>query len=210
MSGDAVLKARYLVPRTEIISLAPTPADTEPASKRSKTDNDNGEAEGMAANTEIAEEPTSSNSTGEVAVDGTNKNKHKHQRRGNFNIFENTVRGKSHGIETQSLRPLRPNLKEFKWLRVFGEAKAMAIETQSVRPLRPNLKEFKWLRVFGPQCRVSIAMTFASHIMMTTCIISLIYITNRTKQESSYADRQVAKRREVMPKSHLRNSCRTV
>jgi len=26
--------------------------------------------------------------------------------------------------------------------------------------MRPNLKEFKWLRVFGPQCRVSIPMTF--------------------------------------------------
>jgi len=35
----------------------------------------------------------------------------------------------------------------------------MGIETLSLRPLRPNLKEFKWLRVFGPQCRVSIAMT---------------------------------------------------
>jgi len=34
------------------------------------------------------------------------------------------------------------------------EAKFMAIGTQSLRPLRPNLKEFKWLRVFGPQCRV--------------------------------------------------------
>jgi len=43
------------------------------------------------------------------------------------------------------------------------EAKAMAIETQSLRPLRPNLKEFKWLRVFGPQYRVSIHMTIASH-----------------------------------------------
>jgi len=39
----------------------------------------------------------------------------------------------------------------------------MRIETQSLRPLRPNRKEFKWLRVFRPQCRVSIHMNFASH-----------------------------------------------
>jgi len=47
-----------------------------------------------------------------------------------------------------------------------------AIETQSLRPLWPNLKEFKWLRVFGPQCRVSIAMTFASHGMSLRFILS--------------------------------------
>jgi len=33
----------------------------------------------------------------------------------------------------------------------------MAIETQSLRPLRPNLQEFKCLTVFGLQFRVSIA-----------------------------------------------------
>jgi len=57
-------------------------------------------------------------------------------------------------IEIQSLRPLRPNLKGFKWLRVFGPHYGFL---GLIKGFWPSL------RVFGPQCRVSIALTFAWH-----------------------------------------------
>jgi len=72
-------------------------------------------------------------------------------------------------VEFRSMTPeevrTKDQLDKESWLyAILIEAKVLAIETQSWRPLRPNLKEFKWLRVFGPQCRVSIAMTFAAQI----------------------------------------------